>query len=218
MIDSYTQTPKTRLRRAHNRGAYDKKTAHAIIDAALICHVGYVIDGQPFVTPTIHWREEERLYWHGSAASRAIKMQKSGVPVCVTVSHLDGLVLARSGLHHSLNYRSVMAFGIAEIVQGRTAKEHHLDALLERIAPGRKDDVRPNTVQEVKGTAVMGMDLDEVVAKVRDGGPIDDDEDYDLNIWAGVLPITQKVGKPIPDPLMKKGIRAPRYLKKFQIG
>ncbi|MBT6096642.1 MAG: pyridoxamine 5'-phosphate oxidase family protein [Rhodospirillaceae bacterium] len=218
MTDSYTKTPKTKLRRAHNRGTYDKDVVHAIIDAGLLCHVGYVIDGQPFVTPTIHWREGERLYWHGSAASQALKAQKAGIPVCVTISHLDGLVLARSGLHHSVNYRSVMAFGTAEVVEGREAKEHHLDGLMERIVPGRKDQVRPNTMQEVKGTTVLGMTLDEVVAKVRDGGVVDDEPDYDLDVWAGVLPITQEVGKPIPDPRLKKGIRVPANLKKFKIG
>jgi uncharacterized protein len=218
MSDSYTKTPKTRLRRAHHRGSYDKETVHAIIDAALLCHVGYVIDGQPFVTPTCHWRDGERLYWHGSAASQAIRAQKSGVPVCVTISHLDGLVLARSGFHHSVNYRSVMAFGVAEAVEGRAEKERHLDALMERIAPGRKNEVRANTVQEVKGTTVLGLQLDEVVAKVRNGPPVDDDPDYDLDVWAGVLPITQEIGKPIADPKLRKGIRVPRNLKKFQIG
>lgn len=218
MTDSYQKTPKTRVRRAQQRATYDRETVHAIIDAALLCHVGYVIDGQPFVTPTCHWREGERLYWHGSAASQALKAQKTGIPVCVTISHLDGLVLARSGFHHSVNYRSVMAFGSAQAVEGREAKEHHLDMLLERIAPGRKDEVRPNTLQEVKGTTVLGMDLDEVVAKVRTGAPVDDEEDYDLDVWAGVLPIHQTLGQPIPDPRLKKGIRAPRYLKKFKIG
>lgn len=218
MTDSYQKTPRTRLRRAHQRGTYDKETVHAIIDAALMCHVGYVIDGRPYVTPTIHWREGERLYWHGSAASQALKAQKTGIPVCVTISHLDGLVLARSGFHHSANYRSVMAFGVAEPVEGREAKEHHLDALMERIVPGRKDEIRPNTMQEVKGTMVLGMTLDEVVAKVRTGDPVDDEEDYDLDCWAGVLPITQEIGKPIPDARLKKGIRVPANLKKFKIG
>lgn len=218
MSDSYTKTPRTRLRRAHQRGTYDKEVVHEIIDSALLCHVGYNIDGQPFVTPTIHWREGERIYWHGSAASQALKAQKPGIPVCVTISHLDGLVLARSGFHHSVNYRSVMAFGVAAAVEGREAKERHLDLLLDRIAVGRKADLRPNTTQEIKGTTVMGMDLDEVVAKVRDGGPVDDDEDYALDCWAGVLPITQEIGRPIRDPLLKKGVRYPSYMRKFRIG
>ena len=218
MSDTYEKTKKTRVRRAQQRGTYDRKTVHEIIDAALLCHVGYVIDGQPYVTPTCHWREGERLYWHGSSASQALRAQKTGIPVCVTISHLDGLVLARSGFHHSVNYRSVMAFGTAEAVEGRAAKERHLDIFMERIAPGRKDEVRPNLEKEIKGTTVLGMDLDEVVAKVRTGAPVDDEEDYDLDVWAGVLPIQQTLGAPIPDPRLKKGIRKPKYLKTFKIG
>lgn len=218
MSDSYTKTPKTRVRRAQQRATYDRETIHAIIDAALLCHVGYVIDGQPFVTPTCHWREGERLYWHGSSASQALRAQKTGIPVCVTISHLDGIVLARSGFHHSVNYRSVMAFGTAEQVEGRAAKERHLDIFMDRIVPGRKDEVRPNLEKEVKGTTVLGMDLDEVVAKVRSGPPVDDEPDYDLDVWAGVLPISQQIGKPIADPRLKKGLRVPANLKKFKIG
>ncbi len=216
--DRYKQTKKTKVRRLFKRAAYDKETVHAILDAALLCHVGYVIDGQPFVTPTIHWREGERLYWHGSAASQALKVQKTGVPVCVTVSMLDGLVLARSGFHHSVNYRSVMAFGTASEVVDPKIKEHHLDMLIERIAPGRAKEIRPVTKQELKGTTLVGMDLDEVVAKVRTGPPVDDDEDYALDVWAGVLPIHQLAGPAIRDPKLKKGIRAPKYLKTFEIG
>jgi nitroimidazol reductase NimA-like FMN-containing flavoprotein (pyridoxamine 5'-phosphate oxidase superfamily) len=218
MTDSYKPTKKTKVKRLFKRAAYDKETVHAILDAALLCHVGYVIDGQPFVTPTIHWREGERLYWHGSAASQALRVQKTGVPVCVTVSMLDGLVLARSGFHHSVNYRSVMAFGQASAVEDPKAKEHHLDMLIERIAPGRIKEIRPVTKQELKGTTVVGMDLDEVVAKVRTGPPVDDEPDYDLDVWAGVLPIHQTVGEPVRDPKLKKGIRAPKYLKTFKIG
>ena len=218
MTDSYKQTKKTKVKRLFKRAAYDKETVHAILDAALLCHVGYVIDGQPFVTPTIHWREGERIYWHGSAASQALRVQKTGVPVCVTVSLLDGLVLARSGFHHSVNYRSVMAFGTASAVEDPAAKEHHLDLLIERIAPGRIKEIRPVTKQELKGTTLVGMDLDEVVAKVRTGPPVDDEPDYDLDVWAGVLPIHQVTGAPIRDPKLKKGIRAPKYLKDFKIG
>jgi nitroimidazol reductase NimA-like FMN-containing flavoprotein (pyridoxamine 5'-phosphate oxidase superfamily) len=218
MTDSYAPTKKTKVKRLFKRAAYDKETVHGILDAALLCHVGYVIDGQPFVTPTIHWREGERIYWHGSAASQALRVQKTGVPVCVTVSLLDGLVMARSGFHHSVNYRSVMAFGKASAVEDPKAKEHHLDMLLERIAPGRVKEIRPVTKQELKGTTVVGMDLDEVVAKVRSGPPVDDEPDYDLDVWAGVLPIHQTLGEPVRDPRLKKGIRAPKYLKTFKIG
>jgi nitroimidazol reductase NimA-like FMN-containing flavoprotein (pyridoxamine 5'-phosphate oxidase superfamily) len=218
MTDSYAPTKKTKVKRLFKRAAYDKETVHGILDAALLCHVGYVIDGQPFVTPTIHWREGERIYWHGSAASQALRVQRTGVPICVTVSLLDGLVMARSGFHHSVNYRSVMAFGKASAVEDPKAKEHQLDMLLERIAPGRVNEIRPVTKQELKGTTVVGMDLDEVVAKVRSGPPVDDEPDYDLDVWAGVLPIHQTLGEPIRDPRLKKGIRAPKYLKTFKIG
>ena len=225
MTDSYKPTKKTKVKRLFKRAAYDKETVHAILDAALLCHVGYVIDGQPFVTPTIHWREGERLYWHGSAASQALRVQKTGVPVCVTVSMLDGLVLARSGSHHSVNYRSVMAFGKASAVEDPKAKEHHLDMLIERIAPGRIKEIRPVTKQELKGTTVVGMDLDEVVAKVRTGPPVEVDgfPAHDRLTAVGFTPLPEReelVGRTqVPRGLDAIGERvAVRRLSEYEIG
>ncbi len=218
MSDAYKPTPRTRLKRANKRGSYDRETVYAILDAGLLCHIGYVVDGQPFVTPTCHWRDGNRVYWHGSSASRMIRNQRDGIPVCLTVSHLDGLVMARSGFHHSVNYRSVMMLGQAEVVEGRDAKEQALEVMMERIAPGRWGELRPATTQEIKGTTVLAMEIDEVSAKVRAGDPVDDEPDYDLDVWAGVIPITTKIGKPISDPRLKKGIEVPGNVKKFRLG
>ncbi len=216
--DAFAPTPRTRLKRAHERGQYDRETVYAIIDAALVCHIGYVVDGQPYVTPTCHWRDGNRIYWHGSSASRMLKAQKSGIPVCLTVSHLDGLVMARSGFHHSVNYRSVMVVGTAEPVEGEKAKTQALKDFMERIGPGRWDELRPMTKQELKGTTILGLEIDEVSAKVRTGPPVDDEEDYGLDVWAGVVPITTTVGAPEDDPRLKAGISAPDYLDRFRLG
>jgi uncharacterized protein len=202
----FVPTPRTRVRRLHERGRYDRKTVYAILDAALLCHVGYVIDGLPYVTPTLFWREGERLYWHGSSASRMLRQQSAGIPVCVTVSHVDGLVVARSGFHHSLNYRAVMAFGTAEIVADDQIKAAGLNAFVERLYPGRNGQIRPILPQELKATTLMSMVIEEVSAKVRAGGPVDDEGDYALDCWAGVIPIEARVGAAIPDDRLKPGI------------
>ena len=155
MAKSFVRTPKTRLRRAPKRAHYDRETVHAVLDAGLICHVSYVIDEQPYVTPTAYWRRGDRLYWHGSSASRMLRHLKQDVPVCVTVTHFDGFVLARSGFHHSINYRSVMAFGTAAAVTGEAEKLAALEAFSERITPGRWPELRAPTKQEVKATTVV---------------------------------------------------------------
>lgn len=212
MEQRYTRTERTRLRRLPKRAHYDRATVHAVLDAGLICHVGYVIDGQPYVTPTCYWRHGERLYWHGSSASRMLRRLKEGIPACLTVTHVDGLVLARSGFHHSINYRSVMAFGTARAV----ADEDKLGALeefVEHLLPGRWAELRPPTAQEVKATTVLWMDLEEVSAKIRTGPPVDDEEDYGLPIWAGVVPLATTVGAPEPDPRLLRGLSAPQYLE-----
>ncbi len=217
-IAGYQPTPRTRVRRMPERGHYDRATVHAILDAGLIAHVGYVIDGQPYVTPTAYWREDDRLYWHGSSASRMLRAVAGGIPVCVTVAHFDGLVLARSGFHHSINYRSVVALGQAELV---TDREHKLAALrrfMDRIAPRRWDETRPPTEQELKGTSLLWMALDEVSAKVRSGPPKDDAEDMALGCWAGVLPARQVWGAPEPSPDLAAGIAAPAYLADVALG
>jgi uncharacterized protein len=202
----FVPTARTRVRRLHERGRYDRETVYAILDSALLCHVGYVINGLPYVTPTLFWREGERLYWHGSSASRMLRKQSEAIPVCVTVSHVDGLVLARSGFHHSLNYRAVMAFGNAAIIADDKEKAAGLNAFVERLYPGRKRQIRPISGQELKATTLMSMVIDEVSAKVRTGGPVDDDADYALDCWAGVIPLEIRIKAAIPDQRLKPGI------------
>lgn len=204
----FVPTPRTRVRRLHERGRYDRETVFAILDAALMCHVGYVIDGLPYVTPTLFWREGEHLYWHGSSASRMLRQQSAGIPVCVTVSHVDGLVLARSGFHHSLNYREVMAFGTAAMIADNEEKTAALNRFVERLYPGRNRQIRPISPQELKATTLMSMVIDEVSAKVRTGGPVDDEGDYSLDCWAGVIPVETRIGAAVPDERLKPGVPA----------
>jgi len=208
---SYSPTTRTQVRRMPKRGHYDQATVHAILDAGAIAHVGYVIDGQPFVTPTAYWRKGERLYWHGSSASRMLRTIDAGSPVCVTVAHIDGFVLARSAFHHSVNYRSVMAFGTAHKLTDEAEVMEALRDFTERLYPGRWDTLRPVQPQELKATTVLAMDLTECVAKVRTGMPIDDDDDYALPIWAGVLPVQTTVLGPVSDPKNLPGLDAPIY-------
>jgi uncharacterized protein len=212
LVDQFARTARTRVRRLPKRGHYDRDTVHAVLDAGILCHVGYVIDDQPYVTPTCHWRHADRLYWHGSSASRMLRHLKQGVPACVTVTHLDGFVLARSGFHHSVNYRSVMALGRARLVPDE-AKLDALEHFVERLFPGRWDELRPPTAQEIKATTVLWMDLDEVSAKIRTGPPVDDEEDYALPVWAGVLPVSSVRGMPEPDARLVPGIVLPDYLR-----
>lgn len=209
---------RTRVRRMPARGVYEREAVHAILDAGLLCHVGYVIDGQPYVTPTAHWREGDRLYWLGSSASRMLRAQGAGVPVCVTVSLLDGIVLARSGFHHSMNYRSVMALGTAKPIEAPEAKLAALKGFAERVAPGRWHEVRPPTAQELKATTIMRLELDEVSAKVRTGPPVDDEADYALPCWAGVVPVAMRAEPPQPDPRLPAGMPVPSYLAALRLG
>jgi nitroimidazol reductase NimA-like FMN-containing flavoprotein (pyridoxamine 5'-phosphate oxidase superfamily) len=218
MSDSaFTPTTRTQVRRMPKRGHYDRETVHAILDAGAIAHIGYVIDGQPYVTPTAYWRKGERIYWHGSSASRMLRTIDAGSPVCVEVSHIDGFVLARSAFHHSVNYRSVMAFGTAHKLTDEAEIVEALRDFTERLYPGRWDALRPIQPQEIKATTVLAMDLSEAVAKVRTGMPIDDDEDYALPIWAGVLPVQTRVMAPIDDPKNLPGLTAPDYLARVSI-
>ena len=216
-LPDFTPTGHTRVKRQHERACYDRKTVYGILDAGLLCHVGYVIDGQPYVTPTAYWGEGDNLYWHGSSASRMLRQVKTGVPVCVTVAMLDGLVLARSGFHSSINYRSLMAFGTAQVVESDSDKMAALEAFSERLTPGRWAELRAVTGQELKATLVMRLPLSEVVAKVREGPPSDDEEDYDLDVWAGVVPVEAVVRAPIADPRLKAGIETPEHLSQFKI-
>jgi uncharacterized protein len=217
-MDTYTRNEKTRVRRLPDRGHYDHETVHRILDAGFICHVGYVIDDQPYVTPTSYWREGERLFWHGSSASRMLRTVSKGIKACLTVTHVDGLVLARSGFHHSINYRAVMAFGTAEKIEDDAQKLAALENFVEGLFPGRWKGLRPVNKQELKATTVLSMPMDEVSAKVRVGPPIDDEEDYALPIWAGVLPLSLTTGAVVPDARNLGGVQVPENVQKFTTG
>lgn len=207
-------TDRTRLRRSHERGHFDRDTVNAILDAQPMCSVGYLIDGKPYVTPTLQWREGDHVYWHGSSASRALRAS-TGAEVCLTVSILDGFVMARSGFHHSVNSRSVMLFGTAVPVP-QQEKQARLCAFIDGLWPGRAAHLRPNTEQELKATTVLGMKIAEGSAKVRSGGPVDDDEDYALPIWAGVIPVETRVAALQPDPRNLPGIAPPAHLTGYR--
>jgi hypothetical protein len=212
-----TQTERTRLRRVPNRGVFERDAINAILDAGVMCHVGYLVDGKPVVTPTLYWREGERIYWHGSSASRMLRAV-AGADVCLTVSHLDGLVLARSGFHHSVDYRSVMLFGRAEVVTDSEEVAGRLQNFVDGLFPGRWAALRPPNAQELKATQVLSMPIDEASAKVRDHGVVDEEEDYDWPVWAGVIPVRTVVGEPQPDPRLMPGIDAPEHVTAFRLG
>src|SRR5918997_58522 len=203
---------RTRVRRVPARGQYERETIDAILDEELISHVGFVHDGAPVVIPTLHARLGDRLYLHGSAASRMLRTLEGGAPVCVTATLVDGLVLARSAFHHSVNYRSVVVFGHARPVEPQEERLKALELFTEKLVPGRWADVRPPTPQELKGTKVLSLPLDEASAKVRTGPPIDDDDDYDLPVWAGVLPLETTVAPPVPDPRLDAAVVTPGYV------
>lgn len=192
-------TERTRVRRLANRASYDLETIHSILDEALICHVGFAVEGMPVVIPTIHWREGNQLYFHGSVASRMLRNLRDGVDACVTVTLLDGLVLARSAFHHSMNYRSVVVFGKAREVSDREEKLRALTALVEHVVPGRSPIVRAPNESELRQTLVLALPIEEASAKIRSGGPVDDEEDYALPVWAGVVPLTLVKGEPVED-------------------
>ena len=208
--DHYQRTERTQLRRLPERGAYDRTTVHAILDEGFICHVGFVVDGQPHVIPTGYVRVGETIYLHGSSGSRL--GLRPGMPVCVTVTLLDGVVLARSAFHHSFQYRSVVALGRTRLVTDPEEKDTALSALVEHFVPGRSTDVRPGDRRELAATAVLALPLEEVSAKVRTGDPKDEDQDYDLPYWAGILPLSLEPGRPIPDHRLKPGIPVPPYV------
>jgi len=195
----FEPTERSRLGRQPIRGAYDEASVFAVLDAAILAHVAYVIDGQPYVTPTAFWREGRRLYWHGSSGSRMLKELSDGAEACVAVSLLDGLVLAPSGFAHSINYRSVMAFGRARLIADPDEKRAALDRFIDRLYPGRAATLRPASVEELAKTSIVGMTIDEAAAKVRDGGVKHMAEDEGWPAWAGVLPIETRVATPLPD-------------------
>src|SRR5215468_246413 len=214
-MSAFTPTARTQVKRLPKRGAYDRETVFKILDEAFVCHVGFVVDGQPYVIPTNFGRNGETLYLHGSAASRMLRTLTEGVPVCVTVTLTDGLVLARSAFHHSVNYRSVVVLGAARLVEDPTEKMDALRRFTEHIMKDRWDEIRWPNEQEMKGTTVLALPLEEVSAKVRTGGPIDDEEDYSLPVWAGVLPLSQTTGAPVPDTRLKEGTPMPKCISEY---
>lgn len=202
-------TPRTRVARIPERGAYDRETIYSILDSAFFCHVGFVAEGQPMVIPTLYGRRGDRLYIHGSAASRMLRGLKSGLDCCVTVTLLDGLVLARSAFHHSANYRSVVVLGRATAVDEEAEKLAALETITENVVPGRWREVRPPSAQELKATQVLSLGLEEASAKIRRGPPKDEAEDYALPVWAGVVPTRLSFGEPEPDPALTPGMPVP---------
>ncbi len=212
------KTDRTTLKRAPQRGEYDRATIHAILDEGLVCQVAFVVEGKPVVIPTAYGRVGDRLYLHGSPASRMLKSLQKGIDVCVTVTLLDGLVLARSAFHHSMNYRSVVVFGEAELVSDPVEKVAALKAFTEHVVPGRWDDLRPMTDKEIKGTTVLALPLVEASAKIRTGPPVDDPVDYELSIWAGVLPLRLQAGTAVVDPKLGDGIELPGAIAHWRRG
>jgi nitroimidazol reductase NimA-like FMN-containing flavoprotein (pyridoxamine 5'-phosphate oxidase superfamily) len=213
--DAYPVSERNKVRRLHERGRYDQESVHAILDAAMICHIAYVIDGQPYCTPTAFWREGEHLYWHGSSASRMLRSQKPGVPVCLTVTHLDSLVLARCGFNHSVDYRSAMCFGQAHIIDDPAEKARALDSMIDRFYPGRAAELRQSSAQELKATMLVGMAIEQASGKIRSKGVADEEADYALPIYAARFPVRQVIGAAEPCPRMPEGVPVPPGLAGF---
>ncbi len=216
--DAFPVSARNKIKRLHERGSYDKAAVFAILDAALLCHVSYVIDGQPFCTPTLFWRDDDVLYWHGSSASRMLKHLKLGTPACLTVSHLDGLVLARSGFHHSANYRSAMCFGTAQFIEDADEKLQALKDVVDRFYPGRTETLRAINPQEFKATSVIKMKIEDASAKVRAKNVLDDEEDYATPLWAGVIPVAQIIGAEEPCPRLIPDTARPENLSAYRQG
>ncbi len=212
-MKEFTKTARTTLKRLPQRGLFDRESINQILDEGFICHVGFAVEGQPFVIPTGYARASDRLFIHGSQASRMLRTVGQGIEVCLTVTLIDGLVLARSAFHHSMNYRAVVVFGRAAVVDQREEKLAALRALSEHMIPGRWDDVREPNERELQLTTVLSLPLDEASAKVRTGPPIDDEEDYEMSVsvWAGVIPLRLVANAPIPDPRLPAEIDPPSY-------
>ena len=217
MSEPLKKTDRSRPRRMHERGRFDRETANAILDAMPMCHVGYLIDGKPIVMPTFQWREGNHVYWHASSAGRGVRNAEDN-EVCLTVTILDGFVLARSGMHHSANYRSIMLFGKPTRITDRDVKEAKLKNFVDGLFPGRWDTLRPINEQEAKATTILSLPIDEGSSKIRTGGAVDDEEDYDLPIWAGVIPVSYSIGEVIPDERNLPGVAMPDHVKTLKIG
>lgn len=217
MNTQFVPTKRTRLKRLSKRASYERKIIYQILNEAFICHVGFISDGQPVVIPTAYGRAEDVLYIHGSVASRMLRALADGIRVCVTVTLVDGLVLARSAFHHSMNYRSIVVFGKAYVVRGAMEKAKALRLFSEHVIPGRWAEVRQPNEGELKKTLVLRMPLMEASAKIRRGPPIDDEADYALPVWAGELPIRLAIGAPISDPRLPQHLKAPAYIRNYKI-
>jgi len=215
-MEKSLSTDRTRLRRLPDRGSHDRDAIHRILDEALVCHVGFEAEGQPYVIPTLYGRVGDHLYLHGSAASRMLGRLEKGIPVCVTVTLLDGLVLARSAFHHSVNYRSVVVLGRAELVASEGEKLLALRAISEHVVPGRWAEVREPNEREMRVTSVLRIPLLEASAKVRVGPPKDDEEDLSIPVWAGVLPLETLPGEPVPDETVKQTAPVPGYVRGYR--
>jgi nitroimidazol reductase NimA-like FMN-containing flavoprotein (pyridoxamine 5'-phosphate oxidase superfamily) len=213
-MSSQPPTDRTRVKRLPERGAYDKKTIYSILDEGLVCHVGIAVEGQPFVMPMTYARSGDKLLMHGSGGSRLINALKKGAEVCVAVTHLDALVLARSAFHHSMNYRSVVVFGKISVIEDDEAKTAGFREFFEHILPGRWDEVRELNAKELAQTALIELPLDEASAKIRTGPPVDEDEDYDLPVWAGLLPFELSAQAAEDDPKLAAGIEKPAYVER----
>ena len=213
---TFTETERTKLKRLPKRGHFDRETVYGILDEGFICHIGFAPEGQPFVIPTGYARVDDKLYVHGSQASRMLRTLSGGVDACVTVTIVDGLVLARSAFHHSMNYRSVVIFGKATLVEDREEKLAALLALSEHFVRGRWADVRGPNEQELRATTVLSLPLEEASAKIRTGPPLDDEEDYALPVWAGVIPLRLQASEPIADPRLIDGVEAPEYALSYR--
>lgn len=216
-MSQYIPTPRSKVKRYHELASYEKDVIHTILDAGFMANIGYVIDELPYVTPTAYWRDGDQLYWHGSSASRMLRTQSAGIPVCFTVAHVDGLVLARSGLMHSINYRSVMIFGNAQLVSD-DEKNRRLDQFIDRLFPNRSHEVRKSTEIDLKATKILTMKIEEASAKIaNEDAPTEDcEEDYQHRCWAGVIPIHTVLGEMLPDPRLDKDIPLPEYLKPYK--
>ena len=215
MCESQMPSARTRVVREPQRALYDRESVYRILDAGFLCHIGFAVDGQPYVIPTSYGRDGANLYIHGSAASRMLRNLKESIPMCVTVTLLDGLVLARSVFNHSMNYRSVMILGKATLIQDPQEKLAALRALSEHILPGRWDDSRQPNEQELKATSALRLPIEEFSAKVRTGPPIDDEEDYSFPTWAGVIPLEMKAGTPISDEKLDPNRELPPYVQSY---
>ena len=213
----YESTARNRVKRIPGRGHYDRDTIHKILDGGSLCHAGFAIDGQPFVIPTLYGRDGDTVYLHGSSASRMLRGLADGLPVCLTVTHVDGLVLARSAFHHSMNYRSAVLFGTAVELEG-DEKTHGLFVISEQVVRGRWEETRQPYEQELKATKVLRVDVESASAKIRTGPPSEEPEDYELPIWAGVIPVHQTFGSPVPDDSLLEGVRLPTSVTSLMKG